>query len=59
LDVRLDHVGTADAAERLILWSLHSSLEKVCPRSSSPGYADRLELARSNFRIGAEATDLE
>jgi hypothetical protein len=57
-DVRLDQVGVTDAAERMILWGLCKSLAKVCPGPSSPDYPDRLERARSHFRLGAEVTDL-
>jgi hypothetical protein len=36
-DLRLDQLGIVDASERLLLWNLLASLEKVCPAPRSLG----------------------
>lgn len=57
-DVRLDQLGIEDAGERMTLWTLFASLERVCPKPSTSGYSARLEAARSRYRAGAEVTKL-
>jgi hypothetical protein len=53
-NVRLDQLGLEDAAERVVLWDLSGSLEKLLVEPFRPDYAQLLEKARANLRPTAE-----
>lgn len=54
LDLQLNHLGLADQAERVALWSLSAALEKVVPEVFQNDYADTLALARSRLKTDVE-----
>ncbi len=49
-DVRLDHLGIADDAERQVLWSMSACLESTLVDPFRSDYLDILETARASLR---------
>ena len=53
-NIRLDHLGIEDAAERAVLWHLSGALEKLLVEPFASNYTDLLAAARSEVRPRAE-----
>jgi hypothetical protein len=55
-DIRLDHLGIVDDAERQVLWSLSACLESNLVDPFRSDYDERLESARASLRtVGDDA----
>ena len=55
-DIRLDHLGIVDDAERQVLWSLSVCLESNLVDPLRSDYHERLESARTSLRaVGDDA----
>lgn len=49
-DVRLDHLGIADDAERQVLWTMSACLESTLVDPFRSDYLDVVERARASLR---------
>jgi hypothetical protein len=49
-DLRLDHLGIVDDAERQVLWAMSACLETTLVDPFRSDYLDRVESARASLR---------